>query len=344
MNTLLTPGAAATRRTITPRTRALSCLVVVLVLSAAPLFLASGQLRLLTEILIVFAFAQSWNFLAGYAGLMSFGQHGFIGIGAYFVFFISNRTGINPFWLLPIAFIFSALVAAVIAPMVFRLRDAYFAIGVWVLAEVARLYVSQTEWLGGASGMPLTVTRGMDRFWIAAGNYWAATALAVICVIGLHGLLKTRLGLAQTAVRDNEQTAAAAGINVWRTRFIGFVLASGVCGMAGAIYYMSVFHVDPGAAFDANWIVVMLFIVIIGGVGTIEGPIIGTAIYFGFRGVLADVGNWYLMLLGAAAVVTMLFEPKGIWGVVEKRLGFELFGIRRRMPRRSAARDATTQV
>ena len=114
MNTLLVPGTTVTR-TITPRTRALSYLVVVLVLSAAPLFLASGQLRLLTEILIVFAFAQSWNVLAGYAGLMSFGQHGFIGIGAYLVFFISNRTGINPFWLLPIAFIFSALVAAVIA-------------------------------------------------------------------------------------------------------------------------------------------------------------------------------------------------------------------------------------
>ena len=308
---------------------------IILLLAAAPLFVSSGVIRLLTEVLLVFAFAQTWNLLAGYCGLMSFGHHGFIGIGAYFIFFVSNATGINPFLLLPAAFVFSAACAALMAPLLLRLRDAYFAIGVWVLAEVARLYVSQSEWLGAVSGMPLTATRSMDRSWVTLGNYWVAVLLAAICVVGLYALLQTRFGLAQRAVRDNEHTALAAGIHVWRIRFASFVLAAGVCGAAGAAYYMAVFHVDPGAAFDANWVVVLLFIVIIGGIGTIEGPIIGTAIYFFMRTVLADAGNWYLMLLGAAAVAVMLFEPKGIWGAVERRASIDWLATRRRMPRRT---------
>jgi branched-chain amino acid transport system permease protein len=305
------------------------------------MFLGQGDLRLLIEILTVFTFAQTWNLMAGYAGLMSFGQHLFIGVGAYFVFQVSNQTGINPFLLLPLAFVFSAAVAAVISPLVFRLRDAYFAIGIWVLAEVARLYVSQTPWLGSVSGLPLVATREMDRIWVALGNYWFAAALAIISVFGFYFLLRTRFGLSLMAVRDNEHTAAAIGINVWWTRFFGFVVASGMCGIAGAAYYMAVYHVEPGAAFDANWVVVMLFIVIIGGVGTIEGPIIGTAIYFLFRAWFAGTGNLYMMLLGAAAVATMILAPKGIWGVFQKRFGIELLSARR-WPVKPPTRDVLT--
>jgi branched-chain amino acid transport system permease protein len=325
-------AATLHRRAVPGPVLAAGSLVAIAILAIAPLVVSSGDLRLFTEILTVFAFAQSWNLLAGYGGLMSFGQQGFIGIGAYALYWVSNRAGVNPYLVLPIAFLLPALIAAAIAPMVFRLRDAYFAIGIWVLAEVARLYVTQSSWLDAVSGMSLEATRTMDRFWVSAGNYWVAAVLAVIAVIGLYFLLHSRFGLALKTVRDNENTAAAIGIDIWRTRFIGFVLASGFAGIAGATYYMSVFHVDPGAAFDANWTVVMLFIVIIGGIGTIEGPIIGTAIYFALRGLFADVGNWYLMLLGAAAVVTMLFEPKGIWGFFEKNLGLEIFSARRHPP------------
>ena len=329
------------RSRLSPVYAAVACAASIVVLAAAPTFLGQGDLRLLIEILTVFTFAQTWNLLAGYAGLMSFGQHLFIGLGAYFVFQVSNQTGINPFLLLPLAFFFSAAVAAAISPLVFRLRDAYFAIGIWVLAEVARLYVSQTPWLGSVSGLPLIATREMDRTWVALGNYWFAAALAIISVFGFYFLLLSRIGLGLMAVRDNEHTAAAIGINVWWTRFFGFVLASGMCGMAGAAYYMAVYHVEPGAAFDANWVVVMLFIVIIGGVGTIEGPIIGTAIYFLFRAWFAGTGNLYMMLLGAAAVATMIFAPKGIWGIVQKRLGIELLSARR-WPVKPPARDVST--
>jgi len=306
------------------------CAVATALLAAAPLVLDVGDLRLIIEILTVFAFAQTWNLLAGFAGLMSFGQHLFIGLGSYCLFVVSNRANLNPFWLLPAAFLFSAGVAALISPLVFRLRDAYFAIAIWVLAEIARLYVTQEDWLGSTSGMSLVATREMDHQWVAYANYWVSVALAALCAAGFYLLLMSRFGLALVAVRDNESAAAASGIDVWWTRFFGFVLSAGVCGLAGAAYYMSVFHLDPGAAFDANWVVVMLFIVIIGGVGTIEGPILGTAIYFMLRGWLAGTGNLYLMLLGAAAVATMLVSPKGLWGVARQRFGVEIFSARRR--------------
>ena len=146
--------------------------------------------------------------------------------------------------------------------------------------------------------------------------------------------MRSRLGLALAAVRDNETTAAAVGINVWRTRFIGLVLASGLTGVAGSAYYMSVFHIEPGGAFDANWMVVMLFIfifiiVIIGGIGMIGGPVLVTALYFLLRAWFSGTGNLYLMLLGLATVAVMLVSPSGIWGLIRQRAGIEMFNTRR---------------
>lgn len=310
-------------------------IVSFVVLAAMPEFVGQGDLRLMIEIFTVFAFAQSWNFLAGYVGLMSFGQQLFIGLGAYFLFMTSNTWGINPFFLLPLVFIFCGLFAALVAPFVFRLRDAYFAISIWVIAEIVRLFIAQKDWLGSVSGLPLVVTRDMDRTVVAVSTYYVAAFLAFLSVFGLYWLSRQKIGLALAAVRDNEGTAAAVGINVWWTRFFGFVLTGGFAGVAGAVYYMSVFHVEPGGAFDANWMVIMLFIVIIGGVGTVEGPIIGTAIYFLFRAWFAGTGNLYLMLLGAAAVITMLVASKGLWGVVKKATDFEPFATRRLPPRQS---------
>jgi branched-chain amino acid transport system permease protein len=317
--TLSHPGAIGT-----------AALLATLGIALMPLLLGEGDLRLIIEILTVFAFAQSWNFLAGYVGIMSFGQQLFIGLGVYFVFLLSNKAGINPFLLVPFAFGFGALVAALIAPFVFRLRDAYFAISIWVIAEIVRLYISQKDWLGSVSGLPLVATREMERGFVVTANFYYAGALALLCVFGLYFLSLSRFGLALSAVRDNEGTAAAVGINVWWTRFFGFLLGSGMAAAAGATYYMAVFHVEPGGAFDPNWMVVMLFIVIIGGVGTIEGPAIGTAIYFLLRAGFSGTGNLYLMLLGAAAVVTMLLAPRGIWGVLRARSGLDLFPTRRR--------------
>lgn len=312
-----------------PRLVAASAVFCALILLAMPFMAAEGNLRYIVEIFCVFAFAQSWNFLAGYVGLMSFGQQLFIGLGAYFVFMASNKLGLNPFWMVPLAFVFAGAFAAIISPLVFRLRDAYFAISIWVIAEIVRLFVAQRDFLGSVSGLPLMATRAMDRSSVAMWTFYLAALFAFLAVFGLYYLARSRLGLALAAVRDNEGTAASIGINVWRTRFVGFVIGCGFTGAAGAVYYMSVFHVEPGGAFDPNWMVIMLFIVIIGGVGTVEGPIIGTAIYFLLQAGFSGTGNLYLMLLGAAAIAVMMISSKGIWGVFRDRTGIDLFGVRR---------------
>lgn len=307
---------------------ALAAFLCAAMLLAMPYVVREGELRLIIEIFCVFAFAQSWNLLSGYVGLLSFGQQLFIGLGAYFVFTVSNKLDVNPFLLVPLAFVFAAIFAALIAPFVFRLRDAYFAISIWVIAEIVRLFIAQRDFLGSVSGLPLIATRSMDRASVALWTFYFSAFFAFLAVFGLYYLSKSRLGLALAAVRDNEGTAASIGINVWWTRFAGFVIASGFTGAAGAVYYMAVFHVEPGGAFDPNWMVIMLFIVIIGGVGTVEGPIIGTAIYFLLRAWFAGTGNLYLMLLGAAAIAVMMVSSKGIWGVFRDRSGIDLLGAR----------------
>jgi branched-chain amino acid transport system permease protein len=306
-----------------------AAIVVAAILASAPSWVAPGNLRLMLEILVVLTMAQLWNLLAGYVGLLSLGHQGFVGIGAYALFNISNHGGLSPFIAFPFAVVICALVAAGIAPFLFRLRDAYFAIAIWVLAEIARVTVTNTRWLGQIAGTSLRTASGFPRHWYIMDCYWLAAGFALFSIMATYALMRTRLGLALMAVRDNERTAASVGIDVWNSRFVAFIVSAAGCGAAGAIFYMSIYFVQPEAAFDPNWVVIMMFIVIIGGIGTIEGPVIGTAIYFGLREAFADAGTWYLILMGTVAVITMLVAPKGIWGYIRARFGVEIFGVRR---------------
>jgi branched-chain amino acid transport system permease protein len=319
---------AASRRVPPPIATGI-ILVAVVVLSSGPLWLGRANLWLVAEILQVFTMAQMWNLVAGYGGLLSFGHQAFIGIGAYSLFLISNHLGISPFLIVPISFLISGGAAGVLAPFLFRLRDAYFSIAIWVVAELLRLAVTQSKFLGSVYGLPLQFARSANHVWFAYDFYWWSTALAGGSILLVLALLRTHVGLSLLAVRDNELAASSLGVDVWRSRFVAFLLSGAGCGAAGAVYYCANFHVEPGAAFDVNWAVVMLFIVIIGGIGTIEGPIIGTAIYFTLRALFGDSGAWYLIVMGTAAVITMVFARKGIWGTFSAWRGIEMFSIRR---------------
>ena len=319
-------------RYVNPRTTLIGIVAVTAVLALAPSWLSPGMLRQIAEFFFVFAMAQSWNMLAGFVGLMSIGHQGFVGLGAYSLFVVSNKLGMSPHYAMFVSFVFCALAASAIAPFLFRLRDAYFSIGIWVLAEIVRTAVAKSHWLGSSTGLVLDAARTMNKDWLSISIYWWSVALAMGSIALLFLLVRSRLGLALMAVRDNDLTAASVGIDVGRARFIAFVLSGALCGMAGAAYNMWAYHIDPNGAFDVNWVVVMLFITIIGGIGTIEGPIVGTVVYFGLRELLGDVGNWYLILMGAVAVVAMIAWKKGIWGTLSARFGFELFSVRRMPP------------
>jgi branched-chain amino acid transport system permease protein len=237
---------------------------------------------------------------------------------------------------LPVAPFFCAAVAAVMALFLFRLREAYFAIGTWVLSEVVSLAISKIDGLGGERGMGLPTARLIDPRWLEPLTFWISAAIAAAAVAGTYALLRSRVGLGLMTVRDNDVAAASIGVDVWRNRFIAFVIAAAGCGLAGAVSFTATLYVAPSFAFDPNWVVAMMFIVLIGGIGTLEGPILGTIIYFALRELVTIVwglsAGWYLVGLGMVAIATMLFEPAGLWPIVRDRLGIDWLSVRRVPP------------
>jgi branched-chain amino acid transport system permease protein len=310
--------------------------LLVVVLAFAPWWGDRQALRLLAEIYCYVALASLWNLLAGYAGLVSVGQQAYVGLGAYMLFALTMLGGVPPLLAIPIAGIVGGIVAIPVAALIFRLRGHYFAIGTWVVAEVFRLLASQVSSLGGGSGISLPVdivlsiapTRQLREFFI----YWVALALAVLVLGLIVVLLRSRYGLGLTAIRDNELAARSNGIDIWRTKLVIYVVTALGTTMVGALIFLQKLRISPSTAFDINdWTAYVIFITVIGGIGRVEGPIIGTIVFFLLRQTLADLGSVYLMILGAVAIVVMLKAPKGVWGFLADRYGWRFFPLERRV-------------
>ncbi len=316
--------------------------------AAAPWLVGDGTIGLLFEILLMLTMAQLWNLLAGYTGLVSMGLQCFVGLGGYTTIFASNYLELAPYWVLPLAPLACAVVAALSAILLFRLRDAYFSISTWVFSEVVAMLVFITPGLGHVTGMTLQTVRNIDYGTFLLANFWIAAALAVGTVAAVYWLMHSTTGLGMLSVRDNEVAAASIGVNVWRNRFIAYVAAAAGCGLAGGVSFVAALFITVTTAFDLNWVVTMIFIVIIGGIGTLEGPIVGTILYYGMRelftNVLALTGSWYLIALGAVAVITMFFAPKGLWPLIRDRFGFDWLSIRREVPSVHIQGDGATRT
>lgn len=298
---------------------------------SAALVLLPVDRRLAMEVLLVLAMAQGWNLLCGYTGLLSFGHHAFVGLGAYVLFMTVNTTGLPPVWSILAAAAVTLVVALLMWALLRKLRGPYFSIGIWVLADSLRLLFAQWEWVGSSRGIVLN-PMSIDATTFADTVFYLALALALVTTLGVFVLLRSRAGLALMAIRDNEAGAASIGIAVARNQLAAFLISAVVCAAAGAIYYLSVLYVDPSGAFDIDWQIRVLFIVIIGGLGTIEGPIIGIAIYFGLRELFRDAGDLFLIFQGVTAFLVPLVMPGGIWGLIQSRTGLQLFPTRRLAP------------
>jgi branched-chain amino acid transport system permease protein len=311
------------------------------VLALGPVLWEDAVLRMILQFSYLLALAQMWNLLAGYAGLVSIGQQAYVGIGAYALLWLVNVLGVNVFLAVLLAGLVAAVLSMPTAALVFRLRGGYFAIGTWVVAEVYRLLVANTTRLGGGSGATIRVA-GIDPTTRLFLTYWIALGVAIASVLASYLLLRSRLGLALRAVRDREAAAPAVGIDVRRTKFIVYVLASTICGLTGAVIYLSLLRVQPAATFSVNWTAFMIFAVVIGGIGTISGPIVGTLIFFLLQEWLADLGAVYLVILGAVAIMMVVKFPRGVWGHVVDRWDVRLFPeqVRVRLPGSASHRAA----
>jgi branched-chain amino acid transport system permease protein len=322
--------------------------VAALALAAAltlPLWGDSGDMRLSVEICYYLALAEAWNLLAGYTGLVSVGQQAYVGLGGYAFFALSVLWGVPPLAALALAGGIAALLALPTAFVVFRLRGAYFAIGTWVVAEVFRLLLALVTPLGGGTGMslPVAVVRHVaeDRVLRDAITYYLGLGLGLGTILLAFLWLRSRHGLALTAIRDSETAAASVGVDNQRAKLAVYLIAAGITGLVGALIFLEKLRISPDAAFSVgDWTASVIFIVVIGGIGSIEGPIIGTIVFFVLRALLVDYGAWYLITLGLLAVVIMLLAPQGLWGVTGRPLGLELFPVRRRLRSLAAAAPA----
>lgn len=329
------------------RPLAVACAALVLLAASLPLWGESSWMREFVEIACYLVFAMMWNLLAGYGGMVSIGQQAFFGLGGYAMLALGNFAGVNPFVAIPLGALAAALVAVPVSWVAFRLSGGYFAIGTWVIAEVTRLLIAQWKTLGGGTGTSLPREATSDIIGVEAiANlfglrdaaardvlaYWLALALAVATMAAIYALLRSRTGLALAAVRDNDNAARSVGVDARRVKWIVFLAAATMTGLVGALIYMQTARISPDAAFSVtNWTAYVIFIAVIGGIGRLEGPILGVLVFWGLQTAFADYGSWYLLALGLLAIATMLFAPRGLWGLIHDRTGLSLFPVQRRL-------------
>jgi len=353
---------ASSTATRTSRAALVASLVVVVLLAVAPRFLPRSATQDMLQVFLLVAMAQCWNLLAGYAGLISVGQQTFVGLGGYGLFAGAITLGLDPLLSVALAAVVVTALAFPIGALVLRMQGAYFAVATWVVAEVFRILLAQWMALGGGTGMSLpgsAITNQTAVHWVsdafevraAAAReiiiYWIALTATVGVIAAIYWLLRSRLGLALSAIRDGEVAAGSVGVDIWRNKLIVYAIAACGTTLAGALYFLSNGHISPDAAFSVlDWTAYIIFIVVIGGIGTIEGPLLGAVIFVVLRSTLSGYGPWYLILIGALGIAVMLAAPKGIWGTFSQRTGVQLFPTRRRLaailptPTESEARHA----
>jgi branched-chain amino acid transport system permease protein len=302
-------------------------LALIVVLAMLPYLVFQNVTSLLVEVFYLIVMASMWNLLAGYAGLVSVGQQAFIGLGAYAVV-IPALHGVNAFAALPLSLIVCGVAGIVAWWLVSRLRTGYFAITTWVIATICEAIISRYQSLGGGTGVLLPLPASLSSNLLGAYTYWISLVVLVTAIAAVYLIMRSRTGLALTALRDDETAARSSGVRVARTQRLVFVVAAVGCGAAGAVYVLSFAQfLQPAAAFSVSWSAKIIFIAIIGGIGTIEGPILGTIVFVVLEHQLSAYGAWYFIILGLIAMAIAIWAPRGIWGLISDRTGIKLFPV-----------------
>ncbi len=306
--------------------------VILLLLALGPFVLGASIVDSLTNLFIYLILAVMWNALAGYAGLVSVGQQAFFGLGAYFAIQLSNY-GVSVYPALLLGALMAGLVSLPISPLMLRLRGGEFAIGMWVVAELVHLLVALDPLINGETGVSMIGLNGFSPDDRRAYNYWMALAGMIVLLAAVLVLLRGRLGASVQAIRDDEDAAELVGVRVLVGKRIIFFLAAFGCALAGSLWLATSITFQPRTYFGIQWTAYMIFMVLVGGLGTFEGPIVGAVIFFLIEYLFGATGVWYLVGLGGAAIVFALFLPRGLWGTVEDKFGIRLLlvGYRLRM-------------
>jgi branched-chain amino acid transport system permease protein len=265
---------------------------------------------------IYLAMANMWNLLAGYSGLISLCPAAFIGLAGY-TLAVMTWLGL-PYY---VGIIFGCIVAGLFAILisipVFRLKGIYFAIGTLVVPEILKFVFLLWKPVGGAihgRGAGYTVKAEVPYLQV----YWLALAIAIISLFLIRYILRSKLGTGLAAIRDNDSTAASCGVNVFNLKLCSFVIAAFITGIAGTVFYIYQGYIEPNSAFGIQWLITLMLATVIGGEGTEEGPIVGTAIVVFLYFLLARYAGISLIIQGIILVGIMLLAPQGIMGSLRK--------------------------
>ncbi|MGV1838389.1 branched-chain amino acid ABC transporter permease [Rhizobium rhizogenes] len=324
--TFLSNGISIERWTRSSRLALAAISVALVILALAPAFLGAGMIDRMTALFIYVILAAMWNALAGFGGLVSVGQQVFFGLGAYFTIRLADA-GLNPFVALFVAAIVTGALSIPLSLFMLRLKGGEFAIGMWVVAELVHLLVNLDRLIQGETGTSLISLNVYDSTTRRATIYWLALIAMAALLGALFTLMRSRSGAAMQAIRDNEDAATSVGVRVIATKRLLFVLAAFGIAIAGGLWLATATTFQPKTYFSVQWTAYMIFMVLVGGIGKFEGAILGAVLFFVIETLFGGTGVWYLIGLGATAVLFSLYLPHGLWGEIERRFGLQLLPV-----------------
>jgi branched-chain amino acid transport system permease protein len=305
------------------RLAAAVAVLVLLLLPAFPKILDPYAVSILTLIFFYAFLAQSWNIVGGYAGQLSAGHAAFVGVGAYTSAMLSTTWGITPWIGMLAGGLLSAALGAVIGYLGFRfgLRGFYFVLLTVAFAEVCRIVASNTEAVGGALGLYITFTGNPWHFQFQdpRAHYYVALALMLLATGVVRAVEGRRFGVYLSAIKNDEVAAEALGVDAFRYKLLAMVLSSFLTGLGGTFYAFYLLSLQPGSVFGIPLSVEIIIRAIVGGAGTLLGPILGSFIltplgelsrsYFGQGG----YHGAHLVVYGGLLIAVVLFLPQGAY-------------------------------
>jgi len=299
--------------------------IIVVSLFTLPFWAPESVVMIFLLIMLYMSLGQMWNLLAGYAGLVSLGQQIFIGLGGYSLAVITEVYHLNFLLAIFVGGVVSGVFALIISLPIFKMKGIYFAISTWVIAEALALYFLNWSFVGYGVGFNIRTTYEMSTSFL----YYLSLVLGLGSVLLVYIIMRTKRGLALMAMRDNELAAEVMGIELYKTKLVIFLISAFITGMTGAVLYLNISFIQPYAAFSIDWTVAAVVIVIIGGIGTMEGPIIGAVVYVILKQFLYDFPGISMIILGVIAILIILIAPKGIMGMLHDKFGWEVLSPRR---------------
>jgi len=294
---------------------AVAPLLLLAVLAALPAFgLGPNTVRLLFVTLVWVTVSIAWNILGGFGGQVSFGFAVFYGLGAYAAA-LSVNSGVNSIVSLLLAASVAVVASMLIGLPTFRLRGPYFAIATIGVSEAVRVVMTNVSMTGGASGYRIIETQPFHQL----EHFYGALALAVVAVAVSMQVRRSRLGLALIAIREDEEAASDLGVNPFRAKLLAHALAAALTGAAGGVYAEYAAFIHPQGVFAFGIGVAILLMPIIGGIGTIWGPVIGGVVYgLIHEELIASFPQLHLLIYGSLLILIVLFEPAGIVGLLDR--------------------------